>query len=287
MCDELRRSTSDDLKEREKCPTLIAIRPPTKPTVSVTGMSTISGDELSLRHLQQEPRRRCISTRTSTTVDELHKQGHRPPWQHCNCGNSTVFCTVGTQAPVLVQQRASQPCPRTTPVGSCRSSAQYALWEHASSKRSNRRPAQQRHRSPGQSTATADTTVFCSVNPKHQSLDATGMSTTVSKTANTSLREHRDVHPVDELHEGNIDHPDMHNNGHVNNCVQELDTQSPRRRRGSPRSIAILISSPRGWARLGRQFRPRVRAQLRIFSNGEKCEKPCKILICIVTQTPR
>ena len=51
--------------------------------------------------------------------------------------------------------------------------------------------------------------------------------------------------------------PDMHNNGHVNNCVQELDTQSPRRRRGSPRSIPILISSPRGWARLGRQFRPR------------------------------
>ena len=38
-----------------------------------------SGDELSLRHLQQEPRRRCISTGTSTTVDELHKQGHRPP----------------------------------------------------------------------------------------------------------------------------------------------------------------------------------------------------------------
>ena len=36
--------------------------------------------------------------------------------ENCNCGTSTVFCTVVTQAPVVVQQRASQPCPRTAPV---------------------------------------------------------------------------------------------------------------------------------------------------------------------------
>ena len=47
--------------------------------------------------------------------------------ESCNCGTSTVFCTVVTQAPVVVQQRASQPCPRTAPVGSRRSSAQFAL----------------------------------------------------------------------------------------------------------------------------------------------------------------
>ena len=93
-------------------------------------MSTSSGDELSLRHLQQETQRRCISTGTSITVDELHKQGHRPPCQHCNCRDSTVFCTDETQAPVVVQQRASQTCPRTTPMGSRRSSAQFALCEN-------------------------------------------------------------------------------------------------------------------------------------------------------------
>ena len=45
--------------------------------------------------------------------------------ENCNCGTSTVFCTVVTQAPVVVQQRASQPCPRTAPAGSRRSSAQF------------------------------------------------------------------------------------------------------------------------------------------------------------------
>ena len=95
-------------------------------------MSTNSDDDLSLRHFQRETRRRCMITATSITVDELHKQGHRPLCQHCNCGNSTVFCTVITQTPVVVQQRASQPCPRTPLVGSRRSSAQFALWEHVS-----------------------------------------------------------------------------------------------------------------------------------------------------------
>ena len=80
--------------------------------------------------------------------------------------------------------------------------------------------------------------------------------------------------------------PVIGRNGHVNDCVQEMDTQSPRRRRGSPRSIVVLISSPRGWARLGEQFRPRVRAQLRtFFRTGKSAKNPCKILICIVTQT--
>ena len=119
----------DDPEERENAqPYIATTKPSTMPPVSATGMSTSSGDELSLRHLQRETRRRCISTGTSITVDELRKQGHRPPCQHSNCGNSTVFCTVVTQAPVAVQQRASQPCPRTTPVGSRRSSAQFALW---------------------------------------------------------------------------------------------------------------------------------------------------------------
>ena len=77
-------------------PYIATTKPSTKPPVSVTGMSTSPGDELSLRHLQQEPQRRCVSTGTSTTVDELHEQGHQPPCQHSNCGNSTVFCTVVT-----------------------------------------------------------------------------------------------------------------------------------------------------------------------------------------------
>ena len=50
----------------------------------------------------------------------------------CACGTFTVLCTVRVQAPVVVQQRASQPCPRAPPVGSRRSSAQFALWEHVS-----------------------------------------------------------------------------------------------------------------------------------------------------------
>ena len=37
----------------------------------------------------------------------------------------------------------------------------------------------------------------------------------------------------------------------------------------------LQLSSRRGWARLGEQFRPRVRSQLRtFFIFGEKCEKP-------------
>ena len=209
-------------------PYIPTTKPSKKPPVSATGMSTSSGDELSLRHLQRETRRRCISTGTSTTVDELRRQGHRPPCQHSNCGNSTVFCTVGTRAP--------QPCPRTAPVGSHRSSAQFALWDHASSKRSIRRPAQQGHRSPGQSTVTVDTTVFCSVHPKHQSLDASQrlcprLQIRHCMSTGTSIT-------IDELREEDIDNPDMHNSGHVKNRVQELDTQSPRRRRGTAGTAA-------------------------------------------------
>ena len=90
-------------------------------------MSTNSGDELGLRHLQQETRRRCMITATSTTVDELHKQGHRPPCQHCNCGASTVFfchnpstcrCTTTGVSTVSKnstchkkQQAGQRPCP--------------------------------------------------------------------------------------------------------------------------------------------------------------------------------
>ena len=253
-------------------PTSPPQNPGRSPLVSATGMSTSSGDELSLRHLQRETRRPCISTGASITVDELRKQGHRPPCQHSNCGNSTVFCTFVTQAPVAVQQRASQPWPRTTPVGSRRSSAQFALWEHASSRRSIRRRAQQGHRSPGQSTVTADTTVFCSVNPKHRSLDAKGMSTTVSKTVNTSLYEHRDIHPVDELHEENIDHPDMHNNGHVKNRFQELDIQKSTRiteEHCGPHKLAAWMGSTRGAVPT-----PSASPTSHFFSNGEKCE-PC------------
>ena len=98
-------TTRKSAKKAQPC--IATTKPSTKPTVNATTMSTSSDDELSLRHLQRKTRRRCISTGTSTTVDELHKQGHRPPCQHCNCGNSTVFCTVVTQAHVVVQQRAS------------------------------------------------------------------------------------------------------------------------------------------------------------------------------------
>ena len=216
-------------------------------------------------------------TATSITVDELHKQGHRPPSQYCNCGDATVFCTDVTQAPVVVQQRATQPCPKNNTCGISPVFCTVCTVGTRLEQEIQSTTCTTRTRTPGQSTATVDTTVICSVDPKHQSLDITGMSTTVSKAANTSLHEHRDVHPVDELHEGNIDHPDMHNNGHVNNCVQELDTQSPRRRRGSPRSIVVLMSSPRGRARLGEQFRPRVRAQLRtFFDRGKSAKNPVK-----------
>ena len=147
----------DDPGEREKCqPYIAAAEPSTKPTVSATGMSTSSGDELSLRHLQRETRRRCMITATSIPL--------------MNCTNrdidhlvSTataeipVFCTVVTQAPVVVQQRASQPC---TPVGSRRSSR-----------------LQQETQATPYTTGTSFTlsehcncgnsTVFCSDNPKH------------------------------------------------------------------------------------------------------------------------
>ena len=103
-----------------------------------TGMSTSSGDEQSLRHLQQETQATTCTTGTSFTLSE-----------HCNCGASTVFCFD---------------------------------------------------------------------NPKHQSLDATGMSTTMSKTASTSLQDHRDVHTVDELHE----------QGHRPPCQSTATAESPQ-----------------------------------------------------------
>ena len=43
---------------------------------------------------------------------------------------------------------------------------------------------------------------------------------------------------VDELPEEDIDDPDMHKSRHVRNRVQELDTQSPRRRRGTAGTAA-------------------------------------------------
>ena len=95
------RSTPDDLEEREKWPeegrkTLHRRHTQLKtcPSLLRTGMST-SGDELSLKHLHcRETRLRCMITGTSTTVGEVRQQGHRPPCQHCNCGTSTVFCSV-------------------------------------------------------------------------------------------------------------------------------------------------------------------------------------------------
>ena len=46
------------------------------------GMSTDSGDELSLGHFHCRKQRRCMVTETSKTVDELRQQGHRPPPSH-------------------------------------------------------------------------------------------------------------------------------------------------------------------------------------------------------------
>ena len=46
--------------------------------------------------------------------------------------NLHSFLHCHNPAPVVIQQRASQPCPRTTPVGSRWSSVQFALWEHVS-----------------------------------------------------------------------------------------------------------------------------------------------------------
>ena len=193
------------------------------------------------------------------TVDELHKQGHRPPCQHCNCGNSTVFCTVVTQTPVVVQQRASQPCPRTTPVRSHRSSAQFGLWEHASSKRPKRRPAQQGHRSLCQSTATAPTQQFSALTTPSTNRWTQRACQRLCPRLQTRLCMSTGTMTIDELHEEDID-----------------------------RRIPVLISSPRGWARLGEQFRPRVRAQLRtFFRTGKSAKNPYKSLICIVTQTTR
>ena len=67
--------------------------------------------------------------------------------------------------------------------------------------------------------------------------------------------------------------------------IQVLPESSPRSVQTHPRmAIGVhhrsalisshLMSAQRGWARLGEQFRPRVRAQLRTFEKiGEKCEK--------------
>ena len=60
---------------------------------ATTGVSTTTA-HLALHsdghvHLVQElhaNQRLCMSTGTSTTIDEVHQQGHR----HCNCGTSTV-----------------------------------------------------------------------------------------------------------------------------------------------------------------------------------------------------
>ena len=52
----------------------------------------------------------------------------------------------------------------------------------------------------------------------------------------------------------------------------------------SPRSIPVLISSSRGWARLGEQFRAQLRT---FFRTGKSAKKPCKILIRNVMQTTR
>ena len=88
-----------------------------------TGMSTNSGDEPSLRHLQHETWRRCMITATSITVDELHNM---------DIDHLVITATAeipqfsALSTPVVKQQRASQPFPRTPR----RSSAQFALWEH-------------------------------------------------------------------------------------------------------------------------------------------------------------
>ena len=67
--------------------------------------------------------------------------------------------------------------------------------------------------------------------------------------------------------------------------VQVLPKSTPRSVQTHPRMaigvhhrsaliISLLMSAQRGWARLGEQFRPRVRAQLRTFFNsGEKVRK--------------
>ena len=95
------------------------------------------------------------------------------------------------------------------------------------------------------------------------------MSTTVSKTAKTSLQEHRDVHPL-----MNCTKKPSTSLTCTTTACQQLSTKTAR---SSPWSIRVLISSPRGWARLGEQFRPRVRAQLRtFFRTGKSAKNPVK-----------
>ena len=70
------------------------------------------------------------STRTSTTLSK-----------YCNCGTSTVFCTLNSTAPVVAHQRACErPCPSWTATP--------------------RLPAQQGHRPPCPRTATVGTPRF-------------------------------------------------------------------------------------------------------------------------------
>ena len=81
----------------------------------------------NVTHLAHDPilTLTCISAPPNDRDDKVSALS-----ENCNCGTSTVFCTVVTQAPVVVQQRASRPSPRTAPVGSRRSSEQFVLWVH-------------------------------------------------------------------------------------------------------------------------------------------------------------
>ena len=74
--------------------------------VSVKQNCTCIPPDSVLHCLDQEPCR-CMSTGTSTTVDELHQQKST-----CNCGISTVFCTVNPKHLRWTQRACERPCPR-------------------------------------------------------------------------------------------------------------------------------------------------------------------------------
>ena len=100
----------ENLEEREKCPP--HHRPRTlaeSPSSRLkTGRSTNSGDELNLWHLPRDP------------DDDLHNRDIVSLSERCNCGTSSVFCSVKPNTPVVVQQRACQrPCPRTARTVHC------------------------------------------------------------------------------------------------------------------------------------------------------------------------
>ena len=149
--------------------------------------------------------------------------------------NCTVWTTIRS---CRAQQRASQhPRPRTVLSGPSQAAVMHNNGHvsiHVTMLSAS---------PPGTKTAEPPQFSALSRPSAQQSHDSAGElnlgTSTVEKT--TSLHEHRDVHPVDELQQQDIDHlveilqlrslhsfqhdeHDMHKNGHVNNHVQELDT---------------------------------------------------------------